>query len=131
MEFYDASSAAPTKSIDLVLGELSAHGATATLLARLDEVDDLVDRILEEEGAEALDPEIVQSLDLITAAHDAPEHFRRVHDRVERGFTTWEAFWQRPHDEYRGFEIIQAAIVRTTSEAGDTLARIDTKERRD
>jgi len=131
MEFYDASSAEPVKPLDRVLGELSAQGATATLLARLDEVDDLVDRILEEEAAQPLDPEIVQSLDVITGADDAPEHFSRVHDRVRRGLTTWEAFWQRPHDEYRGFEIIQAAIERTTSEAADTMARLDTRERRD
>lgn len=126
MEFYDASAAVPDKPLDTLLGELSAHGSTADLLARLDQVDDLVDRILAEEGAAPLDPAITEALERLTGADDAPEHFRRVHDRVERGATTWEAFWQRPHDEYRGFEIIQAAIVATTHEAGETLARLET-----
>ncbi|MBC2934812.1 hypothetical protein [Nocardioides sp. zg-1228] len=131
MEFYDASSAAPQDPIEQVLGDLGADATTSALLERLHEVDDLVDRILEEEGAQPLDADIVAALEQITGAQDAPDHFRRVYERVERRATTWDRFWQRPHDEYRGFEIIQAAIVRTTRETGETLARLDTKEQRD
>lgn len=131
MEFYDASSGAPQQPIEQVLGDLGADATTSALLERLHEVDELVDRILDAEGAQPLDPDIVSALEEITGARDAPDHFRRVHERVERRATTWDQFWQRPHDEYRGFEIIQAAIVRTSREAGETLARLETKEQRD
>lgn len=130
MEFYDASGAVPAKPVDLLLESARAGDATAALEARLTEVDDLVDRILDEEASRPLEPEIVEALEELTGAEDAPEHFRRVHDRVERRATTWDRFWQRPQDEYRGFEIVQAAIVRTTKELGATLDRYASQERR-
>lgn len=130
MEYYDASGAEPTKPVDLLLESARAGTAAATLEARLAEVDDLVDRILDDEASRPLEPEIVEALEQLTGADDAPEHFRAVHDRVERGATTWDRFWQRPHDEYRGFEIVQAAIVETTREMGATLDRYTAQERR-
>ncbi|MCD4525708.1 hypothetical protein [Nocardioides sp. cx-173] len=130
MEYYDASSAEPAEPVDLLLESARAGGAAATLEARLAEVDDLVDRILDEEASRPLEPEIVEALEQLTGADDAPAHFRTVHDRVERRAITWERFWQRPQDEYRGFEIVQAAIVATTREMGATLDRYTSQVRR-
>lgn len=107
MEFYDASQ--PVRPARDPLAGVGGD-ATQRLLERLEEVDDVCDPILDEMAAEPVDADIVASLEEVTGAPDAPAHFRRVHDRVERGQLTWDRFWQRPTDEYRGFEIIQAAI---------------------
>ena len=48
-----------------------------------------------------------------------------MHDRVHSGATTWDQFLQGALDEYRGFEIIQAALVAITRVTGDYLAHLD------
>ena len=118
MEFFDASAPPPADDRDHV-AQLRWEGATQALLECLAEVDELTDAILEAEGAEPLDPSIVETLERVTGARDAPAHFARVHERVERGVITWDSYWMNPIAEYRGYEIIQAAIAVTVGESGD------------
>lgn len=131
MEFFDASTGATTPPVADLLGRLQRDGSRSRLLEILGEVDDVCDRILEEEASEPLDESLVTVLAAVTGAPDAPPHFRRVHDRVEQRATTWDRFWQRPTDEYRGFEIIQAAIALTARDVDRRLALTPYEETRD
>lgn len=118
MEFYDASAPASgdDRSSTALLRDLRAAGSSARLMAALDAVDEICDRVLEEESAEPLDADVTAALEQVTGEVDAPAHFTRIHERVEGGLTTWDRFWARPTDEYRGYEVIQAAIAATLSQ---------------
>lgn len=131
MEFFDAASGATAPPVADLLGRLQQDGSRSRLLAVLGEVDDVCDRILEEEAQEPLDESLVAVLAAVTGAPGAPAHFRRVHDRVEQRATTWDRFWQRPTDEYRGFEIIQAAIAVTAQDVDRRLTSTPYEETRD
>lgn len=131
MEFFDAARGATEPSAAELLGQLQRNGSRSRLLEVLDEVDDVCDRILEEEAAEPLDESLAALLDAVSGAEDAPPHFRRVHERVENGQTTWDRFWIRPTDEYRGYEIIQAAIAATVRDVDRDLAGTFSRETRD
>ena len=125
MEIFDASTPpADDKSTAEVLDELESHDSTTRLLNRLDEIDELVERILEEDAGQPLDPDIVAALEQVTGAPDAPAVFRRLFDRVRDGKTTWEQFWADPGPEPGGMSILQAAIQQSARDIGKRMAEL-------
>lgn len=93
-----------------VLGDLARRQVGRDLDDVLARFDELEARLAEREAGEELDPGIVQALEAVTGADDAPLTFRSLHERVHRGVLTWKGFWADPRSEADGMAILHAVM---------------------
>jgi len=124
-EFFDASSGETPRSADEVLASLQSQDAERQLRGALDGLRDLLDTWREEEAEKPVDPEVVEALDAVTGAADAPLSYRSLHRRVHAGRTTWETFWRDPQAEEDGPLIVNAVVKHNTARLNAVLADID------
>jgi hypothetical protein len=110
MNRFDASAPPPDEpGPEDLLERLTRRQVGRDLDALLDRFDELEARLAEQEAEEELEPGIVQALETVTGAPDAPLTFRSLHDRVERGLLSWKQFWADPRAEADGMKVLNAA----------------------
>lgn len=92
------------------LTSMMASVAQRELFAMLGRIDELVAEHEEQVAAEDLDPEIIQTLTIITGREDAPLSYRSLHRRVKAGFITWKQFWLAPEEEADGLRLVHEVM---------------------
>lgn len=127
-EFFDASSQQESRSAEDLLRDLQKGDAERQLRGALDHLRELLDTWREEEAGKPVDPEIVEALEAVTGAADAPLTYRSLNGRVHDGRTTWEEFWRDPRAEADGPLIVGDVVRRNTVRLQAGMDDIDSHE---
>ena len=85
-----------------------AEGTTNELRAALSDLTALLDRVDERDREEPVPDDLVERMDRITGAPDAPLEFASLHRRVAEGRITWREVWLDPQRQAGGLRLVAA-----------------------
>jgi len=109
---FDAGRMPPSSP---TLDEMLREDAESRMFGRLSRISERIHQDREREAEEPLDPEIIERLERLCAADDAPIEFRSLARRVREGRLTWKQYWDDPRAAGDDPRLI-AAVVRDLAE---------------